>query len=307
MPTNPPNEFYDLEDIQLNYQPETGYLNSSWGNLGCWLDDTKSPIGNYSQACLQLAIELGRLAKLDQLTAGHTILDTGFGCGDQLLVWSNNFAVKQLVGINFSHSQTAFAVNVINSRECEAQEGAYLLKQGDCCDPVVWQHVPTALDRVIALDCLYHFRNKPVYFKLCHEHLAVDGILAASDLVLVKPINNLLYKTILKIICKLSHIPFENLMTLSSYQALLAQQGLVLSQAVNISDKVFLPFGQWLNTYMLEMKRSHKTDLKLSWIKYKGTAVFLRWAYNKQILDYQLLQITQLKNSTNKAHLAQLL
>jgi SAM-dependent methyltransferase len=306
MSTNPLNEFYDLEDIQLNYQPETGNLNSSWGNLGCWLDDTKSPIDNYSQACQQLAIELGRLAKLDQLSEGHAILDAGFGCGDQLFVWLNSFAVKQLVGINFSHSQTAFAVNALNSKACEQQKGAYVLKQGDCCDPIAWQHVPKALDRIIALDCLYHFKNKPDYFKLCNKHLAVDGILAASDLVLVKPINNLLYKTILKIICKLSHIPFENLMTLSSYQALLMQQGLVLSQAVNISDKVFLPFGQWLNTYVAEMKSSHKTDRKLSWVKYKGTAVFLRWAYNKRILDYQLLQITQLKNSANKAHLAQL-
>jgi hypothetical protein len=307
MPTNPFNEFYDLEDIQLNYQPETGYLNSSWGNLGCWLDDTKSPIGNYSQACEQLAIELGRLAKLDQLTQGHIVLDTGFGCGDQLFVWSNSFAVKQLVGINFSHSQTAMAVNALNRKGCEAQKSAYFLQQGDCCDPVAWHYVPKALDRIIALDCLYHFKNKSDYFELCNEHLAVDGILAASDLVLVKPINHLLDKTILKIICKLSHIPFENLMTLSSYQALLVQQGLVLSQAVNIADKVFLPFGQWLNTYMAEMKRSHKTDRKLGWLKYKGTAVFLRWAYNKQILDYQLLQITQLKNSTKTEQMAQLL
>ncbi|MFT6154896.1 MAG: cyclopropane fatty-acyl-phospholipid synthase-like methyltransferase [Bermanella sp.] len=291
------NEFYDLEDIQLNYQPKTGVLNSSWGNLGCWLDDTNTPINDYSQACQQLAVELGRLAKLDKqvnLSEGHKVLDTGFGCGDQLAVWSNEFHVKQLMGINFSHSQTAYALNKIKGQQ---KDNSYILKQGDCCDPFAWQSVPKSLDRIIALDCLYHFKNKPAYFKLCNQHMADHGILAVSDLILVKPIHNPVYKWILKIICKLSHIPFQNLMTLSHYQQLLIQQGLVLSQAEDISHRVFLPFGQWLNSYISEMKKHNKTRRKLSWAKYKFTAIFLRWAHNKQILGYQLLQVSQLKNS----------
>jgi cyclopropane fatty-acyl-phospholipid synthase-like methyltransferase len=316
MPSETPNEFFDLEDIQLNYQPETGMLNSSWGNLGCWLDDTKTPINDYSLACQQLAVELGRLAKLDKsgkqvkLSEDLKVLDTGFGCGDQLVVWLNEFHVKQLIGINFSHSQTAFALNALKKNKDQPKDqpadNSYTLKQGDCCDPLVWESVPKSLDRIIALDCLYHFKNKPAYFKLCNQHLADHGILAVSDLILVKPIHNPVYKWILKIICKLSHIPFQNLMTLSDYQQLLTQQGLVLSQAEDISHCVFLPFGQWLNSYIAEMKKHNKARHKLSWAKYKVTAVFLRWAHNEQILGYQLLQISHLKNSANNAHLGPL-
>jgi cyclopropane fatty-acyl-phospholipid synthase-like methyltransferase len=279
-------EFYDLEDIQLNYQAETGLVNSSWGNLGYWIDEHQQAISTYPLACTQLAVELGQLAKLDQLFNHHRVLDTGFGCGDQLLVWQTLFAVNNLIGINYSHAQTAHAQSLL-------AQTRFSLKQGDCCDPLAWQGIPKTLDRILALDCLYHFHNKPSYFSICRKHLASDGILAVSDLILVKPISNPVHKWMLKIICSLSHIPFKNLMTLPDYQSSLARQGLFLSQSRDISDQVFLPFGNWLECYIEQMQKHNKADRKLRWLKYRATGVFLRWAHNRQILSYQLLKIVK--------------
>lgn len=292
------NDFYDLEDLQLNFDPITGQRKTSWGNLGYWnlsnnaSNQACSKTQTYSQACYQLAVQLANMAQLQQLSKDHTVLDTGFGCGDQLWVWCDNYGVNNLYGVNYSSLQTNFALAQLKQAPKKAE---IQLLQGDCCDAQAWQTIPKALDRVLALDCVYHFNNKSQYFNLCHQHLVAGGLLVISDLLLLRPIVNPLHRFILTIICKLSHIPLSNLMTQAQYQAFLAQHHFQLSEAKDISKHVFLPFGQWLKSYIKSMKQGSKQETeiarKMSWIKYQGTAAFLKWAYKRNILSYQLLKI----------------
>ena len=95
MPKSAEHEFYSLAEVKLNRQGE------HWGNLGYWQYDD-----NYSDACRQLALELGEYALLAEQ---QRVFDAGFGCGDQILVWYKAFAVSQVSGVNLSVSQTRVA------------------------------------------------------------------------------------------------------------------------------------------------------------------------------------------------------
>lgn len=285
-------EFYDLEDLQLNLDPITGTRTTSWGNLGYWSADLKegeSDEFTYACAGQRLAVQLGNMAKLDELASEHTVVDTGFGCGDQLIEWNQSFHVNHLYGINYSKSQTLFAQNLIVR---EGIEGFHL-EQGDCCAAKAWGSIPNGVDRIIALDCLYHFHDKSRYFLNCQNKLALNGVLAVSDLLLQKPLSNPFYKLALRLICKLSNIPFSNLQTLEAYEQSLNEHGLKLVTSSDISEHVFLPFGEWLKGYIDQLKHSKIEGQKLSWTKYQGTASFLRWAYKKRVLSYRLIQITR--------------
>ena len=282
-------DFYDLEDLQLNIDPISNQRLTSWGNLGYWKQNRSDEITKltYPKACEQLAIQLAQCATLDQLPDTHVVLDTGFGCGDQLAVWHAQYSVNCLYGINYSQSQTEFALHALN----KAGIAGFTLKQGDCCEASSWHDIPKPIDRIIALDCVYHFQNKPQYLNHCAKYLASDGVLAISDLQLTKPLTNPLHKLMLRLICKLSHIPFSNLMTQEDASADLLIRGLKLDQVKDVTDAVFLPFGDWLSEHIKLVKNVGVTDQKLSWFKYESTAKFLRWAYRHQILSYRLLQI----------------
>ena len=79
------SEFHDLAELHLNINPTTQAIESSWGNLGYWKDSNNGQdIVHYPQACQQLAMEVALIA---DLSPEHKLLDTGFGCGDQLLIW----------------------------------------------------------------------------------------------------------------------------------------------------------------------------------------------------------------------------
>jgi len=80
-------------------------------------------------------------------------------------------------------------------------------------------------------------------------------------------------------------------MTQEDASADLLIRGLKLDQVKDVTDAVFLPFGDWLSEHIKLVKNVGVTDQKLSWFKYESTAKFLRWAYRHQILSYRLLQI----------------
>ncbi len=295
-----PKEFHDLSELQLNINPQSGEVESSWGNLGFWSTKNQSNSSlNYPQACRQLACEVAAMA---DLKGDHNLLDTGFGCGDQLAVWLQEFKVNNLTGINLSVSQTHHAQKKIAALKLDADIRCEL-KVGDGCQPSAWQGLDKHFDRIIALDCIYHFTNKSQYFSLCKQRLGEGGALVVSDLLLNASIKNIWHKCILKTICYFSHIPFQNIKTIDEYRAELNLLGLEIARDKDISDQVFLPFGQWLEQYISELS-DKKSDIgRLSWLKYRGTAKFLRWAYEKKIFSYHLLRIEHHGEFSNKSTL----
>jgi cyclopropane fatty-acyl-phospholipid synthase-like methyltransferase len=92
------------------------------------------------------------------LNSTHSLLDTGFGCGDQLVVWLQEFKLSDVCGVNLSSSKTRYAQQKITALQrntdirCE-------LQVSDCCQPSAWQGLDPHFDRIIALDCIYHFTN----------------------------------------------------------------------------------------------------------------------------------------------------
>ncbi|MEH6346686.1 MAG: class I SAM-dependent methyltransferase [Bermanella sp.] len=285
-------EFHDLAELQLNIEPTTGEINSSWGNLGYWASsrqraDQSITSTSYPQACGQLARELANIATLD---ASHKVLDTGFGCGDQLLLWLEEYQVQHLSGINLSFSQTQHAQEKIKKLKL----GPYItcsLNVGDCSHERSWQKLDETFNRIIALDCIYHFNDKQNYFSLCKQHLEKNGALVITDLVLTTKNMSFWQKIILKSICYFSHIPYKNLQTQEHYQKHLSNMGLVITQQRYISQDVFLPFGQWLKGYIQQIEYSQKVRHKYSWLKYRGTAKFLAWGYKNKIFNYCILRI----------------
>lgn len=289
------DEFHDLQELALNVDFKTGELKGSWGNLGYWYNEQGGRIHVYSEAAQQLAHELGTFANL---SSNHTVLDLGFGCGDQIIHWHQAFSVSSVYGVNLSKVQTEYAQNKM---QAWGIAGNGDLKQGDAADSQAWDELPRDFDRILALDCIYHFSNKLKFFQLCAHQLKgcqhQEAQLILSDLILNKPVKGLFNKTVLSLICYLSRIPRQNIKTRAEYERELCDVGLELIDYKDVSESVMTPFSDWV--FMSKRHISNMSDANadltrlkdLPWGKYVGTALFLRWARRHDIFQYAFLRI----------------
>ena len=142
-----------------------------WANLGLW-----QPGDRYGDAARRLALELGRRAVLGP---GHRVVDVGCGGGDQLLLWVEEFGVDEVYAIEPEPALVAVARRRIAEHgldarirviEADVRELAALPRE--------------SFDRVLALDCAYHFPDRPRAAADAHRVLRDDGAFVLTDLML---------------------------------------------------------------------------------------------------------------------------
>lgn len=268
-----PREFHDLAESLLNH--ESGGT-TAWGNLGDWGEAT-----TYPRACVALADQLGQRMALGPDTR---LIDVGFGCGDQLLHWIHRYGVRDIAGLNLSHSQTALAQQRLTEQGQAAT--ASKLSSGNVSDLLPWAR-RMALPRpnaLIALDCAYHFDTRQQFLTDAATLLPTGGLLGMTDLLLARNRYALHERAALAAMSRLSHLPRANLVTAETYREQWQRAGFVIESFVDLTDRVLLPFGQWLRRY----KATTPATGRARWLKYDGTAAFLRWAAQRDMLRYVL-------------------
>jgi cyclopropane fatty-acyl-phospholipid synthase-like methyltransferase len=289
MKKEPVSEFYDLSERILN----TG--DCYWGNLGYWQQGS-----DYSTACTHLARRLAQAVDLDK---NSWVLDVGFGCGDQLLLWMREYQVEFLCGINYSVSQTELAQQRL--QQAGFKEAANNIHQGNITE--LDRHLNCHLEphtqnvnRILALDCAYHFPSRKQFIEDSYRILKAsknDGHLKKigfTDIVLTNTASCKALpwrkKIFLNTMLRLSQIPQENIITLQECEQQLQQSGFKQVSSQDISEHVFLPFGYWLVSQEDRIKKS--AGKRSVWLKYKVTSAFLAWAYNNEILRYVIISAT---------------
>lgn len=284
-------EFYDLEDLKLNINPQSGERHTSWGNLGYWQQDNTD---NYPKAAQQLAAELASFAQLTNLQHGDCLFDAGFGCGDQLLIWqqhlSGNSSSEKTIsvdGLNISTAQTKLA-------QQQYSPNSHLnIQQGDACNFSHWQNLNSrqaCYTKILALDCFYHFQDKNSFLDIAEKKLTQQGQIILTDLLLSDDKITLIDKFFLRFICNASNIPFADLRTLTNYQTNLASKGFKLAGHKDITAQVFVPFNTWLQEFLVQLKKQ-QPQIKIFRIKYLAVGYFLRRCAQKNLLTYQMLKI----------------
>ncbi|MEP3450981.1 MAG: methyltransferase domain-containing protein [Parasphingorhabdus sp.] len=264
-------EFHDLSELALNSNGQ------SWGNLGYWTDGEDS----YSNACRALAVQLGATAELNQ---DSILFDAGFGCGDQLCLWLEHYQVSDVCGINLSESQTQHAKSLLSKNGHSEKPNAIFV--GSANDGEMWPEVigTRKISHMIALDCAYHFPNRVNFFDLTISHLKTGSKLALTDFMLADQAQSkLAYRLLLSLMFRLSRIPKSNIVDQTTYKAELEAIGFHNIQIRDISQPVIDGFAHWVRS---------QTAMRLPFfarVKYRTTAAFLNWAYNRSILRYAVI------------------
>lgn len=239
-----------------------GFPGSHWGNLGLW-----TGAQSYPAACEALAVRLAQAAQLQQ---GCSVLDLGFGYGDQLRVWKQQFGVGRIRGIEID------PLGLAEAQRKTAHYADVSLRLAGADGLANNEH----FDRVLALDCAYHFAPRAAFFAQAFAAMRPGGVLALTDLVLGtahRPAH----------LARLCDIPPDNLLTEQAYAAELRALGFINIQMEFLDEEVlagFARFGARL------LRQRGLAALRHGGPKVLATAALAAWLRRGQRLHYMLIR-----------------
>jgi len=138
-------------------------------NLGYWDQAT-----NLDEAALRLADYVARKACFQP---EDRILDVGFGFADQDIYWCEQFGLQHLHGVNIS------AVQVQAARSRVRQAGLadrISLVLGDATN---MYYQANEFDKVVGLECAFHFCTRDDFLEESYRVLKPDGRLILADFI----------------------------------------------------------------------------------------------------------------------------
>ena len=251
---------FGLDELKLNDEDKYGL---SWANLGFWEGNH-----SYSKAGMNLAVELGKSLKLSDK---DRILDVGFGLGEQLLLWHSYFQINSIVGLNPSNIQNHYAKSRI------AEEGLsdkIIIYSGNSRDII--QFDSNKFDKIIALDCAYHFDTRMKFVEDSIDLLRKDGELGMIDIFPTEKMLKWPQKIIKSIIAKFFHINKKNLITIREFEEEIYKMKIFKPEIIDISNNVFPGFCNYINKKIVK----DKSGLK----KMKITAILLRYLHSRDYI-----------------------
>ncbi|GLQ33104.1 class I SAM-dependent methyltransferase [Litoribrevibacter albus] len=258
---------FDLSDELLNLSPTDHH----WGNLGFW-ENTQ----DYQQACRQLARKVGDTAELNPQA---DLLDVGFGCGDQLILWDTVYHVNSISGVNTSQTQVGLAQKKLR----QAGVNAFLHHY----DHRAIENQPDrTFSHVLSVDAAYFFEDREAWFTHVHRVLKPEGKLVVTDLVMPDQPSDLLQEFIMRCLLWLCGIPRDNVITLDAYKKQLQEAGFSQVTEEDISASVLDGFAQWLPAYRKQFEGLKDYPI---WQKYMATSKFLSWLRKHDLLRCYLI------------------
>lgn len=219
-----------------------------WLNLGYW--KTATTTLEASEAMAEI------VAKTADLKNSKNLLDVGFGYGEQLVFWAKNYPQINITGVNLVAKQVQIAQEKLD--ENHLNNRVTLL----CNDAVVMSFTNNSFDRIIAIECAFHFNTRQKFLENAFAALEKGGIICLAEGL---PNEQNLNKEIFKERSEFLGIPLPNQYSVEKYKEKLLQIGFKSIEIIDISEYV-IPFSAfvlkqkkgWRNTKRLELPENKK-------------------------------------------------
>jgi ubiquinone/menaquinone biosynthesis C-methylase UbiE len=232
---------YDL--LATNSPTERGlYL-----NLGYWREATE--LHAASDALAMLVGETARLGPAD------SVLDCGFGFADQDILWTQTLKPGHIVGLNITASQVELARRRVAKLGLDEQID---LRQGSATDMPIES---ASMDKVIAVECAFHFRSRETFFREAWRVLRPGGRLVLADIIPAPSVSGfparLEQRLSWRLVAGKFAIPRENAYTKPTYHSKLAMSGFEQIRVDSIREHVYAPLHRFLAEHPQTLQRLH--------------------------------------------------
>lgn len=142
---------------------------------GYWTDPAFAlgTVEDYARAAERMSEQVLFAARLN---CGQRILDAGCGFGGTIAVANERYEQIYLTGLNIDLKQLEVARRSVVARSGNSVE----LVVADACEP---PFLDASFDRVMAVECIFHFPSRERFFRQARRLLKPGGLLVVSDFV----------------------------------------------------------------------------------------------------------------------------
>ena len=233
------NPFHGLKTTEVYDLIGTTSLteNALYLNLGYWRD-----VDTIDEASEELAL---LVAKRGGMGPGDTVLDCGYGFGDQDILWARNMKPEKIIGLNITKSQVGRARKNVADVELEKSID---LREGSATEMPIDNE---SVDLVVSVESAFHYRTREDFFKEAFRVLRSGGRLVTADILPMKnsdnPFRRIEQWVSWNLVAGKFNIPQENYYLIPSYDNKLSNAGLVNTDIKSIRDDVYMPLHEYLS------------------------------------------------------------
>lgn len=158
------HQYDDFQHVFDRLKKERRYLNYGY---------TTSSSQSYEDRQEALCLKVFEAAQIEKQ---HTIVDVGFGSGEQDFLLARQFKFKKLIGYNIASAQVRYAQTrarqeglaaLLDFREGKAEELPDLKEK--------------SVDRLLAIECAFYF-DRPRFYQRAAQVLRSGGLLVLADI-----------------------------------------------------------------------------------------------------------------------------
>jgi len=184
---------------------------------------------DYALAAENLAL---RLCAMAGIAEGERVLDVGCGFGGTAATLTERFAALRITGLNIDGRQLARARNIARP----ARDNSITWCQADACS---LPFAAGSFDRLLAVECIFHFSSRAAFFAEAHRVLAPGGTLTISDFIpapVILPLNRVTASAWFDRHNVFGHCSADY--TIARYRRLAARTGFRIGAARNVTRHV---------------------------------------------------------------------
>jgi ubiquinone/menaquinone biosynthesis C-methylase UbiE len=265
--------YFDLLIDERQVGGETGQLWERQVHWGYW-EEPKAAAGTRADYFAAMEHMNGVLLEAGKVGDGQRLLDVGCGFGGTIQQINAGHSGMHLTGLNIDPRQLAAA-----ETQTEAANGNHIAwAEGDACQ---LPFEDNSFDRVLAVECIFHFPSRERFLAEAARVLKPGGYLAVSDFVPTMPVFGktpiwtVIRSRIAKSYGTLGSLP------LRSYKSMGKRAGLELAANRNIRKNT-LPTYPFLIQFFREQGSADAQKVMIV-----GTR-WMKWLSKMGLIQYQV-------------------